>query len=90
MSDSKDSLNMDFLRPNDDRNKRFQVNRVKSLSQNINYGRKDSIGGNSDFSQNEEENLHSITEKTRLSSSLYARSFRYVLYNFLGFIKIGF
>ncbi|KAH0817745.1 hypothetical protein GEV33_005046 [Tenebrio molitor] len=74
----QDVLELRNLTGDNDKRTRFQVNRVRSESHNADKDGKESTGVHSEDDHTDDDDLHSVTDKTRLNSE-YAKSFRFHL-----------
>ncbi|KAJ8973378.1 hypothetical protein NQ317_007191 [Molorchus minor] len=76
-----DATELDLLTPNREKQTRFQVNRVRNESHNSERDAKDVTVNMSDedgqTDDDEDHDLHSVTDKTRLNSD-HAKSLRQV------------
>lgn len=70
-----DVVELRNLSSDNEKRTRFQVNRVRSESQNADKDGKESIGVLTDEDNTDDDDLHSVTDRTRLNSE-YAKSFR--------------
>ncbi|EFA05305.2 bumetanide-sensitive sodium-(potassium)-chloride cotransporter [Tribolium castaneum] len=72
-----DDVELRNLTTDNDKRTRFQVNRVRSESHNTDKDGKDSVGVLTEDENTDDDDLHSVTDRTRLNSE-YVKSFRHL------------